>query len=178
MLHSIITAVESFHVQQKYNATKASNAPPLNGITWHITTGYRDGEVPLVRVEGGAMTSSWATWGAASASGEAKHVGPGWPVQEGFIPATSFVMQIDNPLRPYAPLQFKVSRPDGGWFMVAACWFGAPALTERQCNVRVTSGSNLPYDLPYEPIMLSADEWARGGSPGSMSLATMNIEPL
>jgi hypothetical protein len=87
-------------------------------------------------------------------------------------------MQVGNPLRPYAPHQFKVSRPDGAWFMIAACWFGAPALPERQCNVRVTSGSNLPHGLPYQPIMLSAEEWARGGSGGSMSLANMSVEPL
>ena len=62
--------------------------------------------------------------------------------------------------------------------MIAACWYGAPALAERQCKVSVTSGSNLPHGLTYEPIMLTADEWARGGSGGSMSLATMRIDPL
>jgi hypothetical protein len=70
------------------------------------------------------------------------------------------------------------SRHGGAWFMIAACWYGAPALAERQCKVSVTSGSNLPHGLPYEPIMLTAEEWARGGSGGTMSLATMRIDPL
>jgi hypothetical protein len=61
------------------------------------------------------------------------------------------------------------TRTDGAWLMIAACWYGAPA-PERQCKVSVTSGSNLPHGLTYEPIMLTADEWARGGSGGTMSL--------
>jgi hypothetical protein len=87
-------------------------------------------------------------------------------------------MQVADPLPCYPPCQFRVSRPDGAWFMIAACWYGAPALTERQCRVGVTSGSNLPHGFPYQPIILTADEWARGGSGGSMSLGTMNIEPV
>ena len=177
MIYSVVTGVHSFHVLQQYNSAKPPSAPPLSGITWTNHTGHRDGTVPLVRKEG-AMTSSMATWGTLSASGEAKYVEQGWPVQPGFIPATSFIMQIDNPLRHYAPYQFRVSRHDSAWFMIAACWYGAPALAERQCKVSVTSGSNLPHGLPYEPIMLTADEWARGGSGGSMSLATMKIDPL
>jgi len=177
MIYSIETGFESVQVLQKYNTAKPPSAPPLNGITWHYNSGYRDGRVPLVRKEG-PMTSSWATWGALGISGEGKYVGYGWPTQVGFIPATSFEMELPNALHPWAPLRYRISRADGEWFMIVVCWFGAPALADRQCQVRVRSASNLPYGLPYEPIMLSATEWARGGSGGSMSLATMKIEPL
>jgi hypothetical protein len=177
MLISVETGVPSFHVQQKYNAAKPPHAPPLIGLGWTCNSGYRDGRVPLVRKEG-AMTSSWATWGVSELSGEEKYIGYGWPIQPGFIPATSFVMELPNALRPYAPLRFRVTRTDGDWFMIAACWFGAPALAKRECKVMVRSGSNLPHGLPYEPIMLTSTEWARGCSGGSMSLATMTIEPL
>ena len=75
MIISIDTRVESFNVQQKYNSTKPSSASPLNGVPWHCHTGSRDGQVPLVRKENGAMKSSWATWGTLTASGEDKYVG-------------------------------------------------------------------------------------------------------
>ena len=177
MIYAIDTGENYFHVQQKYNSAKPPSAPPLDGVRWTCHSGHRDGTVPLVRKEG-AMTSSMATWGTEGASGEDKYVGSGWPAQPGFIPATSFIMRVENPLRSYAPYQFRVSRTDGAWFMIAACWYGAPALAERHCKVSVTSGSNLPHGLTYEPIMLTADEWARGGSGGSMSLATMQIDVL
>jgi hypothetical protein len=124
------------------------------------------------------MKSSWATWGTPTATGEDKFVSYGSPIQPGYIPATSFIMQAPNVLRPYAPLQFRVSRRDRAWFMIAACWYGAPALAERSCNVSVISGSNLPHDLPYQPIMLTAEEWVHGVGAGSMSLATMQVDPL
>jgi hypothetical protein len=177
MIYSIETGFESCSVEQKYNAAKPPSAPPLIGITWHYNTGYRDGRVPLVRKEG-AMKSSFGTWGAPTGTGEDKYVTHGWPTQPGFIPATSFIMLVADPLPCYPPCQFKVSRPDGAWFMIAASWDGAPALPERQCRVSVTSGLSLPRGFSYQPIMLTADEWARGGSGGSMSLATMKIEPL
>jgi hypothetical protein len=177
MLISVETGVQSFHVEQKYNAAKPSSATPLFGLRWTCNSGYRNGQVPLLRKEG-AMTSSWAAWGAPDSIGEEKYIGYGWPIQAGFIPATSFVMELPNALHPWAPIRYRISRPDGEWFMIAACWFGAPALADRQCKVMVRSGSNLPHGLPYEPIMLTATEWAHGGSGGSMSLATMRIEQL
>ena len=36
---------------------------------------------------------------------------------------------------------------------------------------------NLPHDLPYQPIILTADEWAHGVG-ASMSFAAMQIDPL
>jgi hypothetical protein len=176
MLFAIETAVESFHIQQRYNGAKSRSAPPLNGITWHYNTGLRDGRVPLIRVEAGAMKSSWAIWGAPLVSGEDKYVGQGWPIQPAYVPATSYSMRLANDLHPWAPYEFRISLPGPGWFMVAASWFGAPALDDRQCNMRVRSGSSLPRGLPYQPIVLSAEEWARGGSGGSLSLETMVIQ--
>jgi hypothetical protein len=177
MLISIESDVASFHVQQKYNLTKPKAAPPLNGLTWNYKFCCRDGEVPLVRRESGFMTSGWATWGAPSALGEGKYVTSGWPSQVGFIPGRRFVMETAHPFDRWSTVRYRISRPDGDWFMIAACWHGAPALADRQCSVAIRPGSNLPHDLPYAPIMVSQDEWVHGAS-GAMSLATMKIEPV
>jgi hypothetical protein len=170
--------IESFHVQQLYNSSKPPGAPSLNGQTWRYHTGYRDGSVPLIRKENGVIKSSLVTWGIHKGAGEGKYAGEGWPIQPAFIPATSFIMQVEDRLHPWAPHQFKVSRHDGAWFLVAACWYGAPALAERHCSVSVKSTPNLLHGLPYQPIVLTQEEWARGVSSGSMSLATMRVEAI